>query len=685
MGQAEQATNRANQATQQAQGGFNALGGAIKGAIGAIALNQVIGFAEDMNRLGTEVRANRAIFDQLTESMGGQDRVIRSLRESTGGVVDDLTLMGAANQLLRLNIVDNTDDLDKLVGQIQRLKDPTESTTDAIRNFALMLSNESLLRLDSFGISSAAVKKSMDELGLSFREAVQIEMDKQIERLGDAANVSETALAKLQTRIANFTQQAGENIATGVEATINLVDAYTQYTQRQVDIGERSRALMASAGLNVSDFSTYAEYEQFGKTAVNIQDQLAYSILKVYDAARRGAEGIHDYYQQQQRMTQAAEDAATLRAPLEQQLSMLNYLLPDGGTPFNYLTAGQNEYFQGVFTQIQGQIKQTREQFKDILTDADTAALDAMEASVKGMANEADRAAKAFERMSLADIFGTSSGGILGEITDDLLAAGQAAGWSKDKLNEYKDALDLVSGRQTPMSQAYQDQLIPALMNLSPEDAARAAQNFEQSMRIAAENNVPFSNLNQFGLQSFAGLFGSGGQQITVNPGDNLYALAGRYGGNWQDYQSLLTNGILRTGNYDIGGGSLMDNFDPASFMQSIMGTLNMTVGEQGSFGMGGLGTAMQDAEDSASQIDIYMTNIGDSISTFTGNLEGAFSKTYTLNLDVVANLPDWLKAAIHDGTSLVELVGDAIRINGGVTPGATSSTPRAGRFQATE
>ena len=36
---------------------------------------------------------------------------------------------------------------------------------------------------------------------------------------------------------------------------------------------------MASAGLNVSDFSTYAEYEQFGKTAVNIQDQLAYSIL----------------------------------------------------------------------------------------------------------------------------------------------------------------------------------------------------------------------------------------------------------------------------------------------------------------------------------------------------------------------------------------------------------------------
>ena len=70
----------------------------------------------------------------------------------------------------------------------------------------------------------------MDELGLSFREAVQIEMDKQIERLGDAADVSETALAKLQTRIANFTQQAGENIATGVEAAINLVDAYTQYT-----------------------------------------------------------------------------------------------------------------------------------------------------------------------------------------------------------------------------------------------------------------------------------------------------------------------------------------------------------------------------------------------------------------------------------------------------------------------
>ena len=184
-----------------------------------------------------------------------------------------------------------------------------------------------------------------------------------------------------------------------------------------------------------------------------------------------------------------------------------------------------------MFTQIQGQIKQTRT-VQDILTDADTAALDAMEASVKGMANEADRAAKAFERMSLADIFGTSSGGILGEITDDLLAAGQAAGWSKDKLNEYKDALDLVSGRQTPHVAG-----VPGSAHSGADEpiarrrAARAAQNFEQSMRIAAENNVPFSNLNQFGLQSFAGLFGSGGQQITVNPGDNLYALAGAMAG----------------------------------------------------------------------------------------------------------------------------------------------------------
>jgi hypothetical protein len=46
----------------------------------------------------------------------------------------------------------------------------------------------------------------MDELNISFREAVQIEMDKQIERLGDAADVAETEFGKLQTRIENIIQ-----------------------------------------------------------------------------------------------------------------------------------------------------------------------------------------------------------------------------------------------------------------------------------------------------------------------------------------------------------------------------------------------------------------------------------------------------------------------------------------------
>ena len=85
-----------------------------------------------------------------------------------------------------------------------------------------------------------------------------------------------------------------------------------------------------------------------------------------------------------------------------------------------------------------------------------------------------------------------------------------------------------------------------------------------------------------------------------------------------------------------------MDNFDPASFMQSIMGTLNMTVGEQGSLAWAGWAPPCRTP--GQRQPDRHLlTNIGDSISTFTGNLEGAFSKTYT-HLDVVANLPDWLR-----------------------------------------
>lgn len=240
--QAAQSNREMEQSVGLMERSVNRLQQAFSLGIAGALLNQVKGFAEDMNQLGVEVHANRVLFNELTDEIGGGAEVLATLRAETGGVVDDLALMSGASQLLRLNIVDNNRDLGELVGNIQRLKSPTESTTDAIQNFALMLSNESLLRLDSFGISSANVKRRMDELGQSFRDAVMAEMAGQVARLGDAANVSETALARFQTRMTNFFQQGAENFAIGLEATINLIEVLAD----KVNSGEMGDAIFGA-------------------------------------------------------------------------------------------------------------------------------------------------------------------------------------------------------------------------------------------------------------------------------------------------------------------------------------------------------------------------------------------------------------------------------------------------------
>lgn len=303
MNQSRETTNRAADSTGNLERGFRRMQQAFDIGIAGAMVDKVVDFAEGFNALGVQVHANRVLFDTLTESIGGNDRVLQMLRASTGGVVTDMNLMAGASQLLRLNIVDNADDLATLTGQIQRLKSPTESTTDAIQNFALMLSNESLLRLDSFGISSANVKRRMDELGMSFREATMAEMAEQVERLGAAGDVAETNLTRLQIRIENFFNQAAENFAIGVESIIGGLDAIVNYSQGNLDwqVAERAQAQQA---------------QQFGAT-------MAEQILQAYTDEITTADGtafviaLNDY------MDKAFAERGQIGLPLYSELEQI--------------------------------------------------------------------------------------------------------------------------------------------------------------------------------------------------------------------------------------------------------------------------------------------------------------------------------------------------------------------------
>jgi hypothetical protein len=230
-------SNAMKDAKDKTQGTDNAvkdLRNLIGGMFTVAAISGAVDFTTEMVNMGREVDATREIFTKLVGGMGEADRIMQQMRDATMGVVTDQSLQAGANMLLRMGIAESPEQLDDIIGMITRLKKPTEDMSSAIENFSLMMANQSVLRLDSFGLSAGRVRARINELLASgealnrseaFTMAVLEDGQRQIERLGSASGVAGTALSRLETRWQNFVDNVavgaadlGQGFATSVEA-----------------------------------------------------------------------------------------------------------------------------------------------------------------------------------------------------------------------------------------------------------------------------------------------------------------------------------------------------------------------------------------------------------------------------------------------------------------------------------
>lgn len=625
-----------------------------------------------MNALGTQVHANRVLFDQLTQSIGGQDEVLSSLRQSTSGVVDDLTLMSGASQLLRLNIVDSSADLNHLYSNIVKLKSPTEDTTDAIQNFALMLSNESMLRLDSFGISSANVKKAMDELGISFREAVMMEMDKQVERLGDAADVAATKVGKLQTIWTNFTNGLGEFVNQHAEEIAGGL-----LGELPEQIGTR---LLQQQGINPSDFRGWSDYQQ---AALDAAEQYGRSQKLIQSGFNQMSAAVAEYTRlEHQAATQSQRDAET-HAQFLKLIGFPSDSMVSPGDVFNTdaITRGLDRFSvlsmnrgslgdQLLFTEADASRARTMADSMDhmvellgdgkalveggFLTQADVDRVKDTAKAADDLAKNVEKGADAFERMSLSQALGLGASPLDSDLSNMFMNAAQSIGLTADQLERYQNALDIADGSQTTFSlglQDYMEQL--AGSGASADEIAQRIQNLSGFLAQAKLQGLDTTNLLPGNLDLYSGGTGlGGGRNIHVNSGDNLYSLADRYGGNPEDYRSIMQGRFLQPGDFNMGGGSALDpNFDPSAMVQTLIE---------------GTDTA---ANSFTSMVDDSVT-MNDNFNTIKQTVEDIFSTKYTLKLDAIA--PDWLKALLSGagGDAFAKAMAEATRGNGGVAPG---------------
>lgn len=266
------------QSARRTRGIFSSMGQEIQGALAGVTVGAAFQVIGSLNEMGMTARQQGAIFKQVVAEMGiSTEEMLARLRTATRGVLDDTSLMEGANFLKRMNLAESAEEMEDLVGMIMALKKPTDDATAAMEQFGLMISNQSLLRLDSFGLSSVRVKARMDELidtlgrEEAFRVATFEEMRVQVERLGPAVDASTSSFQRMGVRIQNTLGDIAEFVAGGLEAGAQIVELGTLALGQLAQKGNQRREEYRTQLREARQFAE-AMAGTFGNTPIYRQD-----------------------------------------------------------------------------------------------------------------------------------------------------------------------------------------------------------------------------------------------------------------------------------------------------------------------------------------------------------------------------------------------------------------------------
>lgn len=227
-------------------GRFGDLGKSIAGAVSAFIVFKGANILNDTIEAGRAVNTATVAFNAWAREIGGASAVMTQLRSATGGVVNDMTLMTSASDLLSLGIAKSSEQLTEMVGMVSRLSAlrPGQSLAEGMDAFLRVMKNgsASIEMLDNIGISAARVKEILAETGASisdsaaFSDAVVRAGQETLTRVGDAANIAENALNRFQTKIDNVILHIQDNVGLAITSLAGLLEiAIGEHPQQRAE------------------------------------------------------------------------------------------------------------------------------------------------------------------------------------------------------------------------------------------------------------------------------------------------------------------------------------------------------------------------------------------------------------------------------------------------------------------
>lgn len=304
-------TSPAGRATRSLGG----LGTAAKIAGGLITIafaKRAVSAAADVAKLGAQSLMAR---DRLVAFAGGSARasaMMDALVDSSDGTIDRLTAAEHAARLLQMGMVDTADEM-RLTGAIVgKLGAQTLTLEQRMQTFTMLLANQSVRRLDTFGLSVEDVtarQKELEAQGYStsdaFKTAVFEEAEVALETLGDTSQSAATKIARLEAAIVNAKTGFAELIVGAVESGVS-VEALAQRIEGLAGTVEELYIMAVSMGVAADAFLR-------GEDAVAAFDQTIIDLAKSsatlgYTFGEDVTEGVSSFTSAMGQAVTAAED-----------------------------------------------------------------------------------------------------------------------------------------------------------------------------------------------------------------------------------------------------------------------------------------------------------------------------------------------------------------------------------------
>lgn len=274
--------------------------------------------------LGVEAGRAEIALEAYAGSAAAAERATQAVVEATDGAVSNLEATRQASRFMAMGLAETADEAGKLAEIAVTLgASMGKGPQQAFEEFALLLANQSIPRLDTFGISAGRTRERINELqeaneGMSretaFMTAVMEEAEGKLEELEAAGFEATNSIDQLRAEVENAKVGVATFLAEGLVPWIDGI------RDVRYALGEHSDAL-------VTNSDTYEDYlDQIGTVELVVgrlteeQFELAKAEEEAAEQARIAEASIRDYGGEMQRARRHTDELASSGQGLKQAL-----------------------------------------------------------------------------------------------------------------------------------------------------------------------------------------------------------------------------------------------------------------------------------------------------------------------------------------------------------------------------